>query len=303
MKKIKYLMFILCFLLVLSGCIKKENKKENTSTPIIFEVTKEGYDNKLYLFGSIHVADDSMYPLSDNIIDAYERSDYLAVEFDLVDYMQDLSSQINDIIPFMYEGNNNIKNDISDELYDETKEILEHAGLYSSLYDRYKPILWMSLVESAVTYDTNLDEQEGIDMYFINKAKEDNKNIIELESANYQYSILSSFDIDMQIYLLEESVKNYSDSINDMKKLYEIYKRGEKEEIENYLFNETDMNEYEEMYNDVLINIRNQNMAKLLEENYTQGKNIFCTVGLAHIVGEDGIVSLLQKNGYKVEVI
>lgn len=303
MKKIKYLMFILCFLLVLSGCIKKENKKENTSTPIIFEVTKEGYDNKLYLFGSIHVADDSMYPLSDNIIDAYESSDYLAVEFDLVDYMQDLSSQINDIIPFMYEGNNNIKEDISDELYNETKEILEHAGLYSSLYDRYKPILWMSLVESAVTYDTNLDEQKGIDMYFINKAKEDNKNIIELESANYQYSILSSFDIDMQIYLLEESVENYSDSINDMKKLYEIYKRGEKEEIENYLFNETDMNEYEEMYNDVLINIRNQNMAKLLEENYTQGKNIFCTVGLAHIVGEDGIASLLQKNGYKVEVI
>lgn len=302
MQRIKYFLVMLCFALLLSGCNKSVTLEENISTPIMFEVTKDGYDNKLYLFGSIHVADDTMYPLSNNIIEAYENSDYLAVEFDLVEYSKDLSSQMSDILLFMYEENNNIKNDISDELYNETKEILERAGLYSSLYDRYKPIIWMSLVDSAVTYDVNLDEEKGIDMYFLNKAKEDNKQIIELESASYQYGILSSFDMDMQIYLLEESVKNYNESLDDMKKLYEIYKRGVKEEIEEFLFTSEEGNEYDEIYNNILITNRNQNMASLLEENYTQGENIFCTVGLAHIVGEGGIADLLENKGYKVEV-
>lgn len=303
MKKFRILLLVLCIVFMSSGCTKKTFKEENVgSTPLLLEVTKEGQSNKLYLFGSIHAADDTMYPLSDNIIKAYKDSDYLAVEFDLVTYMNDLSSQMRDILPFMYDNDKSIKDDISDELYESTEEILKTAGLYSSLYDRYKPIIWQSLIENAVISDTGLDELKGIDMYFLNLAHEDEKEIIELESANYQYGILSSFDMDMQVYLLEESVNNYSDSLYNMKELYELYKKGNKDELEAFLFIEDEGNEYDQIYNDALITIRNQNMTRNLEEYFAQDKNIFCTVGLAHIIGENGIADLLEKDGYKVEV-
>lgn len=303
MKKIRILLLIICLAFMSSGCTKKTIKEENVgSTPLLLEVTKEGQSNKLYLFGSIHAADDTMYPLSDNIMKAYKDSDYLAVEFDLVTYMNDLSSQMRDILPFMYDNDKSIKDDISDELYKSTEEILKAAGLYSSLYDRYKPIIWQTLIENAVISDTGLDELKGIDMYFLNLAHEDEKEIIELESANYQYGILSGFDMAMQVYLLEESVNNYSDSLYNMKELYELYKKGNKDELEAFLFIEDEGNEYDQIYNDALITIRNQNMTKNLEEYFAQDKNIFCTVGLAHIIGENGIADLLEKDGYKVEV-
>ena len=263
---------------------------------------KDGYNSKLYLFGSIHAADDTMYPLSDRIINAYQDSDYVAAEFDLIEYMNDMSSQISGILPFMYSNNKSIKDDISDDLYKKVQVILEDADLYSSLYDRYKPIIWMSLVENAVINNSALDEQKGIDMYFLNKAKEDKKEIIELESANYQYGILSSFDIPMQVYLLEESVNNYDASLNQMKDLYELYKKGNKEDLENLLFSDEEMNEYDKIYNNALITVRNEKMTKLLEEYFAQDKNIFCTVGLAHIIGDNGIANLLKQDGYKVEV-
>lgn len=303
MKKIRILLLIICLAFMSSGCTKKTIKEENVgSTPLLLEVTKEGQSNKLYLFGSIHAADDTMYPLSDNIMKAYKDSDYLAVEFDLVTYMNDLSSQMRDILPFMYDNDKSIKDDISDELYKSTEEILKAAGLYSSLYDRYKPIIWQTLIENAVISDTGLDELKGIDMYFLNLAHEDEKEIIELESANYQYGILSGFDMAMQVYLLEESVNNYSDSLYNMKELYELYKKGNKDELEAFLFIEDEGNEYDQIYNDALITIRNQNMTKNLEEYFAQDKNIFCIVGLAHIIGENGIADLLEKDGYKVEV-
>ena len=243
-----------------------------------------------------------MYPLSDRIINAYQDSDYVAAEFDLIEYMNDMSSQISGILPFMYSNNKSIKDDISDDLYKKVQVILEDADLYSSLYDRYKPIIWMSLVENAVINNSALDEQKGIDMYFLNKAKEDKKEIIELESANYQYGILSSFDIPMQVYLLEESVNNYDASLNQMKDLYELYKKGNKEDLENLLFSDEEMNEYDKIYNNALITVRNEKMTKLLEEYFAQDKNIFCTVGLAHIIGDNGIANLLKQDGYKVEV-
>lgn len=302
MKKVKYLLLILCFCLIFSVCSKKKELEEQSTTPLLIEVTKDGYNSKLYLFGSIHAADDTMYPLSDRIINAYQDSDYVAAEFDLIEYMNDMSSQISGILPFMYSNNKSIKDDISDDLYKKVQVILEDADLYSSLYDRYKPIIWMSLVENAVINNSALDEQKGIDMYFLNKAKEDKKEIIELESANYQYGILSSFDIPMQVYLLEESVNNYDASLNQMKDLYELYKKGNKEDLENLLFSDEEMNEYDKIYNNALITVRNEKMTKLLEEYFAQDKNIFCTVGLAHIIGDNGIANLLKQDGYKVEV-
>lgn len=302
MKKVKYLLLILCFCLIFNGCSKKKELEKQGTTPLLIEVTKDGYNSKLYLFGSIHAADDTMYPLSDKIINAYQNSDYVAAEFDLTEYMNDMSSQISGILPFMYSNNKSIKDDISEDLYKKAQVILEDADLYSSLYDRYKPIIWMSLVENAVINNSDLDEQKGIDMYFLNKSKEDKKEIIELESANYQYGILSSFDIPMQVYLLEESVNNYDESLNQMKDLYELYKKGNKEDLENLLFSDEEMNEYDKIYNNALITVRNEKMTKLLEEYFAQDKNIFCTVGLAHIIGDNGIANLLKQDGYKVEV-
>lgn len=305
MKKLKYLMLLLVFSFMIVGCNKQQEvKPKSTSTPLLLEVTKEGVKNKLYLFGSIHVAEESMYPLPDYVMNAYKKSNVIAVEFDLVEYTKDLSSQMELLSKFVLVDGTKVNDYIEEEDYNKAVEILKNAGLYSSVFDVYNPMFWVSLIESATIVDANLDEKYGIDNHFLNLSKEDGKEIMELESAEYQYNMLLSFDYDTQVYLLKQGIHDYNDSRDAMKKLYELYKKGNKAELEKSVFETEDESDpYIKEYNNKLITVRNKNMAESLEEVFEEGKDIFCTVGLAHIIGEGGIADLLEQQGYTVKIV
>ena len=45
---------------------------------------------------------------------------------------------------------------------------------------------------------------------------------------------------------------------------------------------------------------RNKKMADAVMSYLSEGKRVFVVVGCAHMLGENGVVSLLQKNGLKV---
>lgn len=304
MKKIKYILIIIFFILILSGCHKEKTIVEQTdSTPLLFEVTKEGQDNKLYLFGSIHAADESVYPLPSYIEDAYEKSDEVAVEFDLIEMTNNLETQVNNLAKFINKDGKNIKDIINEDSYNEAVTILKNAGVYNSLWEHYNPMMWYSLIETASMKDSELSEEKGIDLHILKKAKEDKKEIIELESADYQYEMLLSFEEELQIYILEHSISAYNESVDELKKLFELYKKGNKKDLENFLFNENNNSLEEEKFNDVLVTNRNKNMTESLKSYFNEEKNIFCTVGLAHIIGNDGIAASLEKEGYIVKQI
>lgn len=304
MNKIKYLILILCFSFMV-GCSNKKEETEPiaTTTPLLIEVSKEGAENKLYLFGSIHAADENLYPLPDYVLNAYKESDSIAVEFDLVEFTKDLSSQMELLSKFVYTDGSTITDNINEDTYTKGVELLKSAGLYTSMMDYYKPIMWQSLIENVVMLDSGLDEQYGIDKHFLTLAKENNKNIIELESAEYQYNMLLGFDMDMQVYLLEESIKQIEEAKENMVKLYDLYKKGNKEDLEKLVFEEETSDSYTEQYNNELITVRNQNMTESLDQTFGEGKNVFCTVGLAHIIGEGGIADLLEQRGYTITIV
>lgn len=305
MGKWKFLLPLVCFSFMLCGCVKREVKTSiSQNTPLLLEVTKEGMDNKIYLFGSIHAAEETLYPLPEYVSDAYKKSEVLAVEFDLVEYSKNLAKQMSDLAYFVNPDNKIITDYISTDLYEKSVEILTNVGLYSPMFDYYSPIMWYTLLENAVIEDVHLETMYGVDEYLLKLAKEDKKDILELESADYQYTILSGFDYSMQVQLLEQGVQEYAESKKNMLDLYALYKKGNKEELEKLVFSDSEpSNSYMEEYTDKLITTRNQNMTASLEEAFEDGQDIFCTVGLAHIIGEGGIADLLEQSGYMITIV
>lgn len=308
MKRFKYIVLLLAFVFVSSGCTKevKEEKQVSTSTPLLLEVTKEGVDNKFYLFGSIHAGDESLYPLPDYVMDAYKESEKIAVEFDIIEYQKDMDSQTKHLSKFVNPNGESIEEIIDADTYNKAVDILSDAGLYFSVYDVYSPIMWQSLIENAVIKDAHLGSTFGIDNHFLELAKKDKKEIVELESADFQYDLLSGFDTETQVYLLKQSVLEYDDAVRDMKELFNLYKKGDRKQLEDNLFKDSDnedVNKYLLEYNDKLITKRNQTMMESLEKMLTGSDDVFCTVGLAHIIGEGGIGDLFDEKGYSVKVI
>lgn len=304
----------------LTGCQnKKEKIEENESgikeetqaavTPLFYKITSDKSDAAIYLLGSIHVADDSIYPLSDNIMLGYSSSDYLAVEVDIVEINTNLRLQMQMAQKMLYKDGSKIKDHLGEDLYNQMVDFLREKNSYMSIYDKYKPAFFESLLESAMYKDACMDANNGIDMHFLNLAKEEGKEILEVETLEFQYDLLTSNPIELDKLIITDYIVNYDKNISEIKDLYLTWKQGNIAEIEKQIDTlniEGLTNEEIELinaYNQTLIIDRNYGMANTLEQYMSENKNVFCVVGLAHIVGDEGIAKLMKEKGYTVEKV
>ena len=305
-RKSIFLIITIFTLIVFSACGKKEIVKEdNEITPLFYKISDKN-NTTIYLLGSIHAADDTIYPLNDTIMNSFNDSDYLAVEVDTLSLQNNFDLSLKLAEKMMYNDSTTIKNHIGDELYNKMVNFLKEKKSYSSLYDNYKPVFFESLFENLIINDAMLKSESGIDMYFLSLASENNKKILEVESAEFQYNLLLNTPLELDKIMIEEYIDNYDLNVSQMKDLYELWKKGDKEQLENILINSESQNVTEEEkklmenYNQSLIIDRNYGMANVLENYFEKKQNVFCVVGLGHVIGDEGIINQLQKRGYDV---
>lgn len=295
---------------------EEEQKEENTEkeefsdyTPLLYKVTDDD-GSIIWLFGSIHLGREDMIPLPDYVMDAYDSADALAVECNILEMENDLSSQIEFLKPLLYDDGTKIYDHISEELYESSVEILEENGSYNAFFDYYKPILWQTLIESFAYEKSGLCSDYGIDMNLLNFADESGKEILEIESIEFQYGMLTGFSDELQILLLEEIVDQYGDeeSHASLLSLVEAWCEGNVEGI--LSSEESDLSDmsaeeiamYEE-YNKAMLVDRNINMADFAQTALENDNEVFICVGAAHVVGDGGMADLLEKSGYTIEII
>lgn len=287
---------------------KEEAKKKSDGKPLLYKVTKDGSDNVLYMFGSIHVADDRAYPMDDAVMKAYNESDSLIVEFDLVAYSKDIKTQMSDIQLLLCDSGKTFKDYISPETYEKVIQYMKDNNIYNSAYEMYKPAFIYTLVTNVAVEKSGLDANKGIDMYFLKQAHKDKKEIIELESSTMQMKTLLSLSDELYEYMLDGIVSAEEEEIEGVKNLYEAWLNGDVEEIlkseeEELPEDKADLADDLEQYNEAMLTTRNEGMINKVNQGFAEGKRMFLVVGTAHIVGEGGIASVLADSGYKVERI
>ena len=259
------------------------------------------------MLGSIHAADDTAYPLKKSITESFDKSDYLAVELDMISLNNDFEKQLSLAKKMMYNDGTTIKDHLGDDLYNSMVSLLTEKEIYNSFYDNYKPVFFESLIENEIIKDANMDTSLGIDMHFLKLAKEKEMSILEIESADFQYDLLLSFGDELEKINIESYIENYDENVSDMRNTYEAWKKGNLTELEQLLSTtdyqslNSDELELVNNYERKLITERNYNMANTLTKYIDEGKNVFCIVGLGHVIGEDGIISLMKKDGYTIE--
>lgn len=282
---------------------KNENKKEQI-TPLMYEVTKEGSNNKIYLFGSMHMVNHDEFEYPKYILDAYNNSDYVACEFDVVEYTENMNAT-EMLADLMYTDGSTIKDHISEETYNKMVQFLKDKYMYNENLDIYNLYFFETMITQAVVNNSKLASGDAVDSYFLKKAKEDKKNILEVESYQYQINIFKSFQD--RLYELEilDIIDNYDDSLKELEELYEAWKKGdiskfiEEDEIDEDKYSKEDIKILED-YNKKILDERNIGMTEKLISYFDNNYKTFYMVGAAHLVGDNGIANLLEQKGYKV---
>ena len=333
MKKIITLLLVFLMLFALCACegsevnynqnsesvsseVNNEESNQSYSSPIEGELSKvtplfwkaTGKNGEIiWLLGSIHVGTPEYYPLPKAITEAFNSSDYLAVECDIVAFESDIQAALDVVNLLAYSDGTTIKDHIPLELYGRAVKVLNDAGQYSLLYDYYKPAFWEGLISNICVEEAGLDTKLGIDMHFLKDAKAKGKKIVEIESAMEQYSMLTGFSEELEIELLTsavESRENKSD-VDGICELIVAWGEGDEEAIGAMILPEdgVEFSEIENEYWDAMYSNRNKKMADFCVEALKSGEEAFVVVGLAHFFGEDGIINLLIEEGYTVEKI
>ena len=315
MKRIVACLLLVCVLFSLTACGNSELAMqllmENAdNSPLLYKVT-DGQGNTVWLFGSIHVGQESFYPLPDYVMDAYNGSDALAVEFDVLTYQEDMQAMMADMQLMIYTDGTTIKDHIPQELYEECVQILKENNSYNAMLDYYYPSMWSQFIDSFAMEQAGANTELGIDMHFLELAHEEGKTIIDIESGSFQFGMLAGFSDELQAMLLESSVESYTMPemySQSLQLMLDAWQSGDEYTLElltqtnSHLVAEDEKALYAE-YNDALVTQRNINMADFAQEALASGQELFICVGAAHVVGDGGMADLLKERGYTVTIV
>lgn len=281
-----------------------------SSTPLLYKVTDED-GNIAWLFGSIHVGREDFYPLPDYVLDAFNGSDALAVEADIIAFERDMSAQMDALSLLVYTDGTTISDHIPEDIYISASDIMDENELYNIAMDYYMPSLWWNFIDNCAYMQLEVDVEGGIDRFLLDLAKENEKEVLEVESALFQYGMLADFSEELQIYLLEASVEAYGDLETmdaDLNEMMDLWAAGNEQEFAAYLNAEEEFESEEEEllyaeYIKAMLTDRNENMADYAEDALKSGKEVFICVGAAHVVGEGAMAQKLAERGYTVEIV
>lgn len=286
------------------------------SEGLLWKATKG--NTTVYMLGSIHIADASIYPMDKTLLDIFNQSSALLVEANLFDqkdgmaYMQSHS---------VYTDGKKLKDVLSPSTYQEVQKAFAKYGIPEETYGILKPwtasntlmILQMSNASSASGASTAANA--GIDMYFLTKALLTGKPIVELEGLKFQTDLFDKMSPQIQESSLLEAAKAVNtvaapeskESANKEAALLDnwlsLWKKGDEAEFKKSFMAGSEESNSE--YTKALFGERDKSMAekiaKLLEQN--DGKTYFVVVGAGHLALDTSVVEILKKQGYNVEAV
>lgn len=309
MKK-KILLFFMVFvaLFTLTACGSKKEETKETITPLLYEVTKEGSSNKIYILGTIHIGNLKNTEFANYVLKAFDESHYVSAEID----NEDNDDLLSELEKMTYADGDSIKNHMSEESYNKLMKFVDENDLDMEIID--KDLLnieyYSQVVTQVVIERSGLNTDDGIDNYFVNKAKKEGKNFMEVESTKFQNDVLSNLPDRFYEIAIVKTIDELDKEIENAKEAFEIWKKGDEEEIwkddgstikedEIANYSEEDIKAAKEFDEKVLYS-RNITMTDKLEEFFNNNYDMFFMVGQDHVIGPKGIVSYLRQRGYTV---
>jgi len=254
----------------------------------------------VYILGSIHLAKPELYPLKEPIEKSYKESDVLVVELDPGSSHSMQVIQNSMMTLGMYPPGKSLKTELSAQTYKNLQQYLKKVGLSLEIMQPMRPwtvMLQLSVMEMVrLGYDPNL----GIDQHFLTKAKREGKAVLELESAESQMALLSKDDKAFQDLLLRYTLEEMHEMEPLLNKMFKSWKEGDAKTLSTVVDSSLVVDPRLTGIYEELITKRNYKMTEKILGYLKTKKRYFVVVGAGHVVGNEGIVALLQKHGFKV---
>lgn len=256
------------------------------SEPLYWQATNGNIT--FMLIGSIHLGNQSMYPLPDAVMNFLANSDGLILEADL--------SQPAEL---KYPSNTlTTKQVLNESQQVQLITIAKQLNINAEQLLRSAP--WATAMTLQVNQVKQLGYQTqlGIDQYLTEQAQELNRPILGLETLQYQIDILANLKQE-GAELLVTTLASWNDATQTLPCLFKSWIAGDQQTLR-LVTQEAELTD--EVAKKLETERNNLWVEKLTNSNFlpNQNGNYLIAVGALHLIGQENVLTLLEKRGFQV---
>jgi len=291
-----------------SSCQSPKNKGTDSipaklEKSLLWEISGKGI-KKSYIFGTIHMIGEEDFFLTEATQKAIAKCKKMVMEIDMSQAMQ-TSMKLLTLAPM--KGGKKLSDLLEDEDYQLVKNYFtkeaksaEAKLMPFSLTETWKPMLLQSFLYQDMIEGT----MKAYEMELLSIGTEQKMTFEGLETVEDQMNIFEKIPYSDQAKALVELIKDIKKGNDsgkaEFKKLVDMYKMQDVDGMVEMSSEEF----FESMENGEAELLTNRNK-KWIPKIVTMSKQkaTFYAVGAAHLGGQNGVLRLLMKEGYKVKAV
>lgn len=258
---------------------------------LLWKISK-GNNVSNYLYGTIHIPDSEVTTLPAVVDKALHSADQFVMEaLPELEQMLALSQMM-----FFHEGQQ-LSEYVDNAIYEKTKTILAAYRLGPEAVSVMKP--WAAFL----TMNYPPEQGDALDLVLLSMAKQNGATVSGLESLKEQGEIFNQLTLDEQTRLLTDTVCHYDVVEEDFSIMKSLYLQRDLAGLYNHSqrFSINDEPVYKKLLQKLIVD-RNITMVERMQPMLKKGKS-FIAIGAMHLIGEQGVLALLEKQGYSVSAV
>jgi uncharacterized protein YbaP (TraB family) len=257
----------------------------------------DGKGGEVTLLGSMHVLRPSDHPLPPSIDELIARADLIVMELDLDDV--DTAAQQRTILATAVLPQGTVLADVIDaDVYRLVEQSSGELGLDVKLLERFEPwLLAVTLLDQGMR-KLGFQSERGVEQYVIGKAQRANKEVVGLETLEFQIGIFDDLPPKLQQDMLEQTLAELDEAAAALDEMVVAWRNGELESLRSELLAEFE--QFPGLY-ETLVTKRNSAWVPALERMLSDGRRHLVVVGALHLLGPDSVIEQLRSRGHDVE--
>lgn len=263
------------------------------SQGILWQISKPGIYPS-YLFGTIHSDDPRVTRLPPAVAQAFANSKSFTGELDM-----SADSLAKTQKAMMLPAGHTLQNVIGKMRYQKCVKLLADYGVPGYVVNKMKP--W------AVALQLNMPKpitNRFLDLILYQRAVARGLPVYGLETISEQVAVFDKLPVAQQIVLLDEAIANYEGSAALIDTLIDLYLARDLaglQTINNRQLQQGDTHLAAEVQQRLIV-ARNLRMVARMQPRLREG-HAFIAVGALHLPGKQGILHLLEEEGYLVKYV
>lgn len=277
--------FLLCLLLPLSAF----------ADPAFYKISKGNQQH--WLLGSIHAGKPSLYPLPEPVERAWLQSRALVMEVDMNSITQAQWQEMGSLTRLV--DGKALKEHLPAELYQRTLMAGTRLGLNEAALAQLRPWFVAITLTQAAMARSDFKSELGIDQHFATLAVKEGKPVVGFETLLEQLGYLASVG-DNQTLMLSSTLDELPMLDTGFAAVMKAWQQGDEATLISLLKEEMAPPALQSWMEQTLLAERNHNW---LAKWQTLPNESFIVVGALHLYGEQGLLALLEQQGWRVTLL